>query len=197
MTRRSLTICALAVLVCAVPSGALAQRSGSLWRDERGSLFTDLRATKAGDTVTVLVMESSIASQKAATDLKRDSNFKVGPGKGFLFKNIGEMSYGGSSTSKGEGSTSRSSNLITRLTATVTDVLPNGNLVIQGEREIRMNEENQLIRLSGVIRPSDVSPDNTISSTLIADARIELTGKGPIAQRQREGILTQLIRLLF
>ena len=197
MTRRSLTICALAVLVCAVPSGALAQRSGSLWRDERGSLFTDLRATKAGDTVTVLVMESSIASQKAATDLKRDSNFKVGPGKGFLFKNIGEMSYGGSSTSKGEGSTSRSSNLITRLTATVTDVLPNGNLVIQGEREIRMNEENQLIRLSGVIRPSDVSADNTISSTLIADARIELTGKGPIAQRQREGILTQLIRLLF
>jgi len=197
MTRRSLTICALAVLVCAVPSGALAQRSGSLWRDERGSLFTDLRATKAGDTVTVLVMESSIASQKAATDLKRDSNFKVGPGKGFLFKNIGEMSYGGSSTSKGEGSTSRSSNLITRLTATVTDVLPNGNLVIQGEREIRMNEANQLIRLSGVIRPSHVSPDNTISSTLIADARIELTGKGPIAQRQREGILTQLIRLLF
>jgi len=197
MTPRSLTICALAMLVCAVPSGALAQRSGSLWRDERGSLFTDLRATKAGDTVTVLVMESSIASQKAATDLKRDSNFKVGPGKGFLFKNIGEMSYGGSSTSKGEGSTSRSSNLITRLTATVTDVLPNGNLVIQGEREIRMNEENQLIRLSGVIRPSDVSPDNTVSSTLIADARIELTGKGPIAQRQREGILTQLIRLLF
>ena len=197
MTPRSLTICALAMLVCAVPPGALAQRSGSLWRDERGSLFTDLRATKAGDTVTVLVMESSIASQKAATDLKRDSNFKVGPGKGFLFKNIGEMSYGGSSTSKGEGSTSRSSNLITRLTATVTDVLPNGNLVIQGEREIRMNEENQLIRLSGVIRPSDVSPDNTVSSTLIADARIELTGKGPIAQRQREGILTQLIRLLF
>ncbi|MGQ9808682.1 MAG: flagellar basal body L-ring protein FlgH [Armatimonadota bacterium] len=197
MTRRVLPLLTIAALLCAAANTVLAQRSGSLWRDERGSLFTDLRAMKAGDTVTVLVMESSIASQKASTDLKRDSNFKVGPGGGFLFKNIGEMSYGGSSTSKGEGSTSRSSNLITRLTATVTDVLPNGNLVIQGEREIRTNEENQIIRLSGVIRPSDVSPDNTVSSTLIADAKIELTGKGPIAQRQREGILTQLIRLLF
>lgn len=189
---------ALPVLVClctAVACGAAGAES--LWSDTRGPLFRDFRAAKVGDIVTVMVLESAISTQKASTDLNRSSEFDVGPGVGKLFNNIPGVGYSGNSTSNGNGTTARSSNLITTMTATVTQVMENGNLLIQGEREIKTNDENQTLRLTGVVRPVDISRDNSISSTNIADARIELTGKGPIGQRQKEGIFTRLIRLLF
>ncbi len=169
----------------------------SLWTDQKEPLYADLRAAKAGDIVTVLVVESATSTQKATTDTSRNSKFDVGPGLGKIFNNIPAVGYGGTSTSKGEGTTARQSNLITKITATITDVLPSGNLVIKGERDIKTNEENQKVTLTGVIRPNDIAPDNTIASTSIADAKIELTGQGPIGARQKEGIFTRIIRFLF
>ena len=181
----------------AVMAGALTARADSLWSDQRGSLYEDLRAVHVGDIVTVMVDESATSTQQATTDLTRKSSFATGPGTGFLLKNIPGLGYSGGSTSNGAGTTARSSNLATTLTATVTSVLPSGNLVIQGSREVQTNQEKQKMTLTGVIRPFDIGPNNTIASTSIADAKIELTGDGPIGARQKEGIFTRIIRFLF
>lgn len=187
------------ILSSIIALALLASMAGaeSLWSSKGGSMFQDIKAVKVGDIVTVLVMESAISTQKASTDLDRSSDFEVGPGFGKILNNIPGVGYGGSSTSSGSGTTARSTNLVTRITATVTEVTENGNLVIQGERKIQTNEETQILTLSGVVRPVDVGPDNSISSMNIADAKIELTGSGPIGQRQKEGLFTRLIRILF
>lgn len=184
------------VAVCAV-SLAGGVRGDSLWSDKKGSLFSDFRAYRKGDILTVLVVESATSTQKATTDTSRSSGFDVGPGHGFLFGMIPTAKYGGTSDSKGDGTTARTSNLVTQLAVTVTEVLDNGNMVVQGERELQTNEEKQKLVLTGVVRPVDVSPDNTVSSTSIADAKIELVGDGPIGARQKEGIFTRIIRFLF
>lgn len=172
-------------------------QSVSLWKDSSKPLTGDLRATQVGDVVTVLVVESATSTQGASTELNRSSRFKVGPGEGFLVKNIPGIGYGGNSTSTGEGTTNRTSNLVTTLTCTVTEVRDNGMLVLKGERTLQTNDEKQQITLSGVVRPADVTPQNTVISTDIAEAEIKLIGNGPIGARQKEGIFTRLIRLLF
>lgn len=173
-------------------------RSESLWNETKGSLFTDIRAAKVGDIITVLVSESSTSSQTASTDVSRDSSFSTGKGIDLpILRQIPGLSYSGESTSNGEGSTQRTSNLVTRMTATVVQVMDNGNLSIEGYRELKTNDEKQTLKLTGTVRPQDVSPSNTISSTLIADAKIEMTGKGPIGDRQKEGIFSRIIRFLF
>lgn len=190
-------IATLAIAGILMPSASSVQGE-SLWQGGRGSsLFTDFRARQVGDIVTVLVMETATSTQSASTDVKRSSGFDVGNATGKIISNIPRLTYAGTSNSQGQGQTNRTSNLVTRITATVTDVLPNGNLVIQGERTIQTNEEKQKIHISGVIRPMDVSSDNTVSSMNIADATIELVGDGPIGARQKEGIITRIIRFLF
>lgn len=169
----------------------------SLWKDSSKSLVGDHRASKVGDVVTVLVVESATSTQGASTELNRSSKFKVGPGEGFLVKNIPGIGYGGNSASSGEGTTNRTSNLVTTLTCTVTEVRDNGMLVLKGERTLQTNDEKQQITLTGTVRPADVTPQNTILSTDIAEADIKLVGDGPIGARQKEGIFTRLIRLLF
>ncbi len=187
-----LTASVTAIMICASTA-----RAESLWSDKKGSMFSDFRAHKKGDILTVLVMESASSTQSATTDSSRSSTNSIGPGTGFLFKNLPGMAYGGTSTSNGDGSTNRTSNLVTTLAVTVTDVLDNGNLVIQGERDLQTNEETQHLVLTGSVRAVDVGPANTISSTMIADAKIKLTGQGPVGSRQKEGIFSRVLRLLF
>ena len=93
----------------------------------------------------------------------------------------------------GTGSTSRSSELTAVLTAKVIDVLPNGNLLIDGRREVIVNNETQLISLSGTVRPEDIGPNNTVLSTYIADAKITYTGEGVIGDKQRVGWFVKIM----
>lgn len=186
------------VAIVAIAAGCLsALQAESLWNDRKGSLFSDFRAHKKGDILTVLVMESATSTQSATTDTSRTSSNDIGPGGGFLFRNIPGVKYGATSSSKGDGSTNRTSNLVTKLAVTVTEVLDNGNLVIQGERDLQTNEETQHLVLTGSVRPVDIDPSNTVPSTMIADAKIKLTGQGPVGARQKEGIFSRILRLLF
>ncbi|HDG98416.1 MAG TPA: flagellar basal body L-ring protein FlgH, partial [Desulfobacterales bacterium] len=93
----------------------------------------------------------------------------------------------------GSGSTSRDETMTASITARVVEVLPNGNLYIRGTRQIKVNNEVQYITLSGLIRPYDISPDNTVLSSYIADAKIEYTGKGAVSDKQRPGWLMRLL----
>lgn len=182
---------------------------GSLWVGEtsKSSLFYDTRAKGIGDIVTIKVSESSKGTKSAKTDTSRDSSTSAGItdffgapldfGLNKLYGSRGGFSptvgADSSSSFKGDGSTSRSSLLEADITARISELLPNGNFLIEGRREIVVNDEEQIMVLRGVIRPEDISSSNVIYSTYIADARIEYTGEGILADRQSPGWFTRIL----
>ncbi len=182
--------------------------------DEMGSrdFFQDLRAFKVGDLVTVNIVETSSASKSASTQTGKESSIDAGIdnllgwegkikhltsfGNSTVRNNFDNSSmFKGSLSSSfnGTGSTSRGDNMTASITARVIDVKPNGNLLIEGTRQIRVNNEIQMIILSGFIRPTDISPDNTILSSYIGDAKIEYLGSGAISDKQRPGWLSRAV----
>ena len=178
--------------------GVNEQNPGSLWNATSRNSLMDRTARREGDLLTVLIREissSSIAAKTSTT--KSDSNAitkALGPIIGAL---IPAMSSGASGSSSGDGSTTQSGNLTARMTVMVKQVLPNGNLVIEGTRWVHVNKETQVFTLTGIIRRDDVRSDNTVYSENIAEADIKATGTGAIADRQRRGILTRLLDWLF
>jgi flagellar L-ring protein precursor FlgH len=171
---------------------------GSLYDDARGfNLFTDNRASRVGDIITINVVETSSADKSAQTDLSRDST--IGAGLTSLLGYETSLGLNGDfapetaldlefeNEYKGKGTTKRSDNLVAQMSARVIQVLPNDYLVIRGSREITVNREKQYIVLQGVVRPEDISANNTVESTYIADARIDYLGKGDIQRQQRQG----------
>jgi len=181
----------------------------SLWEtnSDFGSLFVSQKAHHVGDIVTIRIVESSSASNQATTTTGRNSSLSITTPKFFgaesevpeewLFNPLGELGATFGSGFDGNGSTNRSGDLNAYITAIITEVLPNGNLKIIGTREVAINNEKQLIHLSGIIRSRDISTDNVILSTYIADARIEYSGKGVIDDRQKPGWLTSLFNKLW
>ena len=191
-------------------------QENSLWQAANGlsGLFLDTKARNIGDIVTIEIAESSKATNKANTETGRDSSLSAGIDSLFGIENwwqdtvlrklgtdmpkvnpFGSASVKGSMKSdfKGDGTTSRSGDLTAFITCRVTEVLPNGNLRIVGTREILVNHENQVIVLSGVIRPRDINDQNIIASRFIADAKIAYSGSGIIDDRQRPGWLANLL----
>ncbi|MEN6441090.1 MAG: flagellar basal body L-ring protein FlgH [Syntrophobacter sp.] len=177
--------------------------TGSLWAPTTGSLFSDLRATKIGDVVTITISEESKASKAATTSTSRDKsvsgNFDFsGVSAGSMASKKGNFSFGPYSgafanTFKGDGSTSKTDSMTAYMTATVVDVMPNGNLLIRGSRWTKVNDEMQQTILEGVVRPADISRNNTVLSQNVAEAKIFLVGKGPVSQHQKPGWLNQLL----
>jgi flagellar L-ring protein FlgH len=195
-------------------------QENSLWQASNGlsGLFLDTKARNVGDIVTIEIAESSKATNKANTETGRDSSLSAGIDSLFGIENwwqdtvlrklgtdmpkvnpFGSASVKGNMKSdfKGDGTTSRSGDLTAFITCRVTEVLPNGNLRIVGTREILVNHENQVIVLSGVIRPRDINDQNIIASRFIADAKIAYSGSGIIDDRQRPGWLANLLETVW
>ncbi|MFQ5691992.1 MAG: flagellar basal body L-ring protein FlgH [Nitrospinota bacterium] len=179
---------------------------GSLWRNRSdvAFLFTDVKAFRVNDLLTIRIVESSEASQEATTKTGRISKLAANVKKFFgierlLQKNLSNfdpsavVDASGQNDFDGSGKTMRKEAFTSTLTARVVDVLPNGNLVIEGNREIVVNNEVQWISLTGIVRPRDVQPDNTVLSTLIADAQIEYTGVGVVSEKQRPGWIARML----
>lgn len=187
---------ALLVGLCGVSATAGAT---SLWGAEgsAASLFTDHKATGVGDLLTIVIVERAEATQSAKTSTGKDASFSIGPGLGILQASIPLVGAGGGDKLASSGVTTRGGTLSAKMTAKVIEVLPNGNLVIEGRQTITLNGENQEIVITGVIRPHDVSPDNTVLSTYVADARIAYKGAGALGDKQQPGILTRLFNWLF
>jgi len=163
-------------------------------------MFADRRAREVGDAVTVVITESTVATQDAASAAQRSLNAQANGGKGGLFgllKLIPKATLGGSTDQKGTGSTSRTSKLTSTITCRVVEITPAGLLVISGERSVKVNADTQTIKFHGLARPDDVAPDNTIASGSVADARIEVLGSGPIDRHVRPGVLSRIFQYLF
>lgn len=161
------------------------------------SLFSDNKARRVGDTLTIVINENASATSQAATKTSKNENLNYGPGFGPLLHNIPTFGLSGSIGSNASGSTNRTDNLTASIAVTVTQVLPNGNLAIEGKRTVGMNAETQEITLIGVVRPQDIAFDNTIQSPLVADAQIKYGGRGPVGDKQHDGIISRVFKFLF
>ncbi len=212
MKRNSRNSVTLGLSVLALVASAWMARSDSLFPlDEANkalqgsksstvaSLFTDARAHSVDDILFVTISENTTAQSTANTKFSQDENASLFGGSG-LFKSVFNsltLSANQSRGGNGAGQTTRSGTLVTALSVLVKEVLPNGTLRIEGSRNVLINNENQRVVFSGLIRPEDISHDNTIPSTLVADASIRYDGKGLIGSTQKPGILTRIFRYLF
>lgn len=163
------------------------------------SLFADEKAAHVGDVITILVIETSSASNDAKTATSRESDISLsGSGKvGSKGLPDASMNIGTGNKFSGEGATSSSGSVRAKISARVDSVLANGSLFINGSRTISVNGEDQIIRIAGIVRPSDIQPDNSIYSYNIADATIVFEGNGMIERAQGPGWLTKLFHWLF
>jgi flagellar L-ring protein precursor FlgH len=176
---------------------------GSLWTPtiQGNYLFADQRAMRIGDIVTVVVEESANARRGASTTLDRDSAMSntitdfLGLLKKFQPSLVGAEMLGTKTSTdfKGMGETSRSEKLNATIPATVKKVMPNGNLYIEGHRTILVNAEEHHFYISGVVRPVDISDNNSVSSSRLAEAEIEFGGRGDITDKQRPGIISRTL----
>lgn len=215
-------VCLMAGLVCGCSAGMAEVKArpviaeepirvstpapGSIWSGENAHnlLYADRKARYVNDIVTIIISEQAQGGNKATTNTSRDTTTAaditalLGVDKSITNNNAnmgGTIALGGSSTNalKGTGDTTRGGNLAARLTARVTRVMANGNLVIEGRRQLTVNAEDQFILMSGIIRPEDITADNLIYSQYIADARIFYTGDGVINDKMRPGWLTRVV----
>lgn len=187
-----------------LPAPVPSYANGSIWQASSVSLAEDFKARKKGDILTILITEQASASKEASTGTSRSSSISAGiPKLMGLEKNLGTLhnfidvanliNASASSKFDGSGATTRKENLSATITAKVIDVLPNGNFMIEGRRNVKVNNEDQIILVEGTVRPRDISSDNMVNSSYIADARITYTGKGVISDRQRPGWLMNFI----
>lgn len=162
------------------------------------SLFSDHRAYQVGDVVTILIIEYAIGQHEAGTET--DTENEVGGsvvGSGDLSDvNMG-MDAGWKNRYDGTGGTKREGSLEGTMSARIVEITESGNLVIEGERDITVNGEQQISTLRGVVRPEDISGQNTVYSYRIADAEISYTGKGDVNSAQKPGFFTKLLNMIF
>jgi flagellar L-ring protein precursor FlgH len=179
--------------------------NGSLWNEASGSLLQDIKAHKVGDILTITVSEESKASKTATTQTSKDTSLagqfdfagastggKPPVGAATLGPWTGKFSNG----FNGSGVTAKADSMAALMTATVVGVVPNGNLIIRGSRWTQVNNEMQQIVLEGVIRPADITRNNTILSQSIAEAKIFIVGKGPLSKHQKPGWGLQLLDMV-
>lgn len=184
-----------------VSAGALAD---SVWPEENGSLFTDNKAYEIGDVVTVIVIEEAIVSNAIDHSVNKQSDAEAEittlefPGTQiFPADERPRVAFDATRSFSGKGSYQMSDSMETRLTAVVVDVLPNGNLVVEGSRLRQSVEEKVTIRLSGIVRPADVTSDNTVLSTSIAQAKIVFDTAGPNHRSTQRGFLDHLVDFIW
>ena len=172
--------------------------AASLW-DDNNNLFADSRPGRVGDIITVLVNEQTDASDEATMDVSKTTNNNINngvDGTGIL-NFVRGLLFSTSNSATGDGSVERTHSANTTLACLVTEVLPNGNLVIEGTRDVRTSDEVLQLQLTGVIRPQDVNADNQINSRLIANAEIAVKGRGIISRTQKVGVITQILQTVF
>jgi len=178
---------------------------GSLWTQTSlfSDLTSDLRARRAGDIVTILVQEKASAVSSGTVKTQRNSSVQSNiAAAGGITRAVGPLAnlakVGTNTALDGQGATTRDTTLTATISAVVTQVLPNGSLVIQGTKNVKINSENQVLGVRGIVRPVDLSTANIVSSDRIAQMELQVNGKGVVADSvKRPFILYRLIRGLL
>ena len=192
------------------PEPKMEQTEGAIYGGSRSlRLYEDSRAQVVGDILLVKIVETSSGTKKAETTAERESTVTGGIASLFgiekwvadrnpnFVPSNSSLSATLTNDFESTGETKRNSNVTATMSARVVEVAMNGNLTIRGYREVRVNSETQFMILSGIIRPEDISPDNSILSSYISDARIEYSGKGSIGDKQQPGWLARALDVVW
>jgi len=186
-----------------VPHQDAVVNQGSIYQPEQArlSLYDDRRAYFVGDTITVVIEEKTSASKKSSGNASRtgSTDITVPTVSGVPFKTFQGANIEATSAQKFSGSGDASSNNLFsgNLAVTVIEVYPNGNLLVSGEKQVTINQGTEFIRFSGVVNPVSVTSTNTVSSTRVADARIEYRGNGYINEAQTMGWLSRIFMTIW
>lgn len=193
---------AFVLFVFALIAFVPAVRSESLWPAGSRSMFADRKANTKGDILTIIVAESAVAQSSQNKSSSRESSLEDAVSR-FLFPKLGAhkgempgISTAGKSSNSGGGDVSNTQSISSRAAVTVTDVLPNGNLVIEGVRVVTFSGETQYVVLRGIVRHDDIGRDNSVVSTNIADARVEFHSEGSLTDAQKRGWLARIYERL-
>ena len=164
---------------------------GAIYQQGRAlAFFEDPRAHRVGDVITIRLTEAFNASKTASTQTQKDNSTSLTqPSLGGKLLLSGDTNLTAKRAFTGNGTTSQTNALTGSITAVITEVLPNGNLLIAGERALQLNQGEEFVRVAGVVRPIDVQNDNSVTSDRIADARISYNGKGVVDDSNRQGWL--------
>jgi len=172
--------------------------TGSLYHSGwSNGLYSDTKARRVGDIITVILMENTQASKTAKTETKKETDASLSPLVGLngvaptIDGNTLQLGIESDGSFKGDAKSNQSNSLNGQITVHVLRVLPNGNLVIRGEKWLTLNTGQEFIRLTGIVRGEDVGADNTVDSTRVANARISYSGKGSLAEANEAGWLSQ------
>lgn len=178
---------------------------GSLWTPSAKfvDIYRDSQARRVGDIVVVQIVESSSANKEAKTDAGKSNSVdnSITNVLGLPLDQSSVLGYGitptvSASTStefEADGKTSRKGDISAVVSARIVRILPSGNMMISGKKQTRVNAEHQYITISGIIRPDDISSNNSIQSTYIADMRLDYYGTGIIGDQQRRGIVSRAL----
>ena len=197
--KKKIFLCSV-ILVTLLLSANVAH-SDSIWNSGSGSVYSVGKSFKEGDIITVIVLESTSADQKAQTDTNANdtlagvfnttlSRLGFAPGEKSL-------SLNGSNVYSGLGDTNRTSDVTAKIAAVVVKILPNGNLMIAGQHRVEVNDEVQTIEISGMVRSNDVSLVNTVYSYQVADANVSVKGKGVVGEAESPGAVVRFLNWLF
>jgi flagellar L-ring protein precursor FlgH len=174
--------------------------NGSIFQPQNGfsPLTSGARAGAVGDVLTIVLTERTQGQTTSTSQTDHDGSIGLTPpstGPLSLFAPT-DASMGGNSAFQGAGQTAQGNSLVGEISVTVAEVLPNGSMVVRGEKQLRINRGNESIRVSGIVRPADVGPDNRVASTRLADARIDYVGRGEIARASRQGWLQRFFTMI-
>jgi flagellar L-ring protein precursor FlgH len=195
MKKIILTLGALAAITTTMTLASDGARRGSIYDPDQGpfGLVSTRTAARAGDLITIVIQENQDVSNQESSDLKKGTtldyqftNLDIKPN---LFNPLPRAAGKSDDQFTGTANYAKKGKFTARVTAMVVDVLPNGNMVVNGRREIKIDQETKLIEFSGIIRRWDISTDNSIASELVANAKVSYTGTGPLTNStNRRGI---------
>ena len=172
--------------------------NGSIFQGGYVPLTSGGRAGAVGDIVTIQLVERTAATKSNAAGTQRDGNIGLTPpatGPLSLF-NPSDIAMGGGQQFKGKGDASQSNALSGEVSVTIAAVYPNGTMLVRGEKLLTLNRGDERVQISGIIRAIDISPDNRVLSTRVADANIRYVGKGEIARASQQGWLQRFFSLI-
>jgi flagellar L-ring protein FlgH len=203
MNLKKLPLARWAVAAALLMSLPAVSPADSLWRDDISKpMFSDKRGANVGDILTIVVQETSTANKNNATTTERQSSlseaitsFLYSPGASTLLTRGGQLpalAYNSDHKHSGTGTIADSESIVAQVAVRIVDVLPNGNFVIEGKRDTSFSGEHQTIILRGVVRADDVASNNTVMSYNVADATIQIIGKGTVTDSQNKGWFNRL-----
>ena len=178
---------------------APARSDGSIFHADDGyaALYEGQRARKVGDPLSIVLVERTTASKSASSKLDSSGGFGITPPTaGPLSFDPGMAKLGGNRNFTGQGATDQANALTGEISVTVAEVYPNGTMLVQGQKRVTLNRGDEFIQIKGIVRVADISPDNRVASTRVADARISYTGKGDVARASRQGWLSRFFQAI-